>query len=201
MNLPNFFSLSRILLAPVFFLLCFLPQWTGIDGAGVFPFLLAVFLYIELSDLVDGYLARRKNQITNVGKVLDPFSDIISRTSYFLAFTVMGIMPALSFLIILYREFGILFLRMILAGRNIVLAARISGKIKSVLYSLASLMSLLLLYFRWVAGSGELPGLALAVQLCFAVVAGFSLISFLDYLLVFRRHLASPNSGETTHQV
>ena len=69
----------------------------------MFPLLLVIFLYIEASDLIDGYIARRQNLVTDMGKVLDPFSDIISRVSYFLVFTVMDIMPPLSFLIILYQ--------------------------------------------------------------------------------------------------
>jgi len=64
---------------------------------------------MELSDFVDGRLARRDNQVTAFGKLFDPFADVISRVTYFLAFASIGIMPLWVFLVVLYREFGILF--------------------------------------------------------------------------------------------
>ena len=195
MNLPNIITLTRIILAPVFFVLFFLPQWTGVPASVSFPVLVAVFLYIEASDLIDGYLARRRNQVTEIGKTLDPFSDIISRTSYFLAFTVVGIMPPVILLIILYREFGVVFLRMILVKRGLFLAARISGKIKSTIYSCASIMALLVLYFR-VSETGSvsaqtLESVQLATVVVFWIAAVISCLSFIDYVLASRRHLIS----------
>ena len=204
-NLANTFTLSRIILAPVFFFLCLLPQWTSIAPTKIYPALVLIFLYIEASDLIDGYVARQQNQVTDIGKILDPFSDVISRVSYFLAFTVMDIMPPLTFLIILYREFGIVFMRMILTKKNIVMAARISGKIKSLLYSLASIVAMIALYILWyqpAAGTalpqgGSLQIVALSRGM-FWLVAVFACLSFVDYLLTFRRYLPSP--PKTTDQ-
>lgn len=202
MNLANFFTISRIILAPAFFVCAFLPQLAGVPRSLVFPILVGLFLYIEASDLIDGYIARRTNQITDIGKVLDPFSDIICRVSYFLLFTVIGIMPPLSFLIILYREFGSVFLRMVLTKEKVFLAARISGKIKSLCYSAVSILSLVFMYLRWInpetapAASAGQDSLKIFIQACFFAAAGLSLFSLVDYLLVFRRHILSGDDSQ-----
>jgi CDP-diacylglycerol--glycerol-3-phosphate 3-phosphatidyltransferase len=198
MNLPNILTSTRLVLAPVFFILMFAPRWWGAPEALVYIALLIIFVYIELTDIADGYIARKKNLVTDLGKVLDPFSDVVSRVSYFLGFVVLGVMPPAVFLLILYREIGIVFVRMVLAQKGITLAARKGGKIKSVLYFLASGFGLLAVGEIWLGWSGALgltaeaaAGFDVMVQILFWVAAAFAIGSFIDYLIVFSRHMKS----------
>ncbi len=118
MNIPNKLTVSRLFLAPIFFVLYFLPNWTGMNAPALTWLLLLVYVLIEISDLLDGFIARRYQMVTDLGKVLDPFSDVISRMTYFVCLAFSGIMPLWVFLIILYRELSVTFLRMILMGKG-----------------------------------------------------------------------------------
>jgi CDP-diacylglycerol--glycerol-3-phosphate 3-phosphatidyltransferase len=79
MNLPNRISIARIILAPLFFVSYFLPIWTGSFNTVSSVLIMSIFLGIELSDFLDGYLARKYNLVSDLGKVLDPFADVLSR--------------------------------------------------------------------------------------------------------------------------
>jgi hypothetical protein len=86
----------------------------------------------ELSDLLDGKIARKYNLVTDLGKVLDPFADTLSHLTFFVCFFGYGIMPAWTFIIIMWREFGILFLRMLMMKTGKAMPANIFGKSKTV---------------------------------------------------------------------
>ncbi len=144
MNLPNRLSISRLFLAPVFFVVFFLPEWLPLTDSGSITrlsawALLVIYIVIELSDLLDGFIARRWNMITDLGKVLDPYADVISRITYFFCLSFTGIMPLWIFLIIVYRELSVIFLRMLLMRKGTAMAASMLGKAKAVLYAVAGL--------------------------------------------------------------
>lgn len=185
MNLPNFLTLSRIALAPVFFVLLFLPSWTGASFLVTWLIAWAVFLYIEVSDILDGVIARRRGLVTELGKLLDPFSDVVSRMTYFLAFSTLGVMPGWMFLVLLYRELGITFLRSVLFNRGIALAARGGGKLKAVLYAISGGAGLLLLGAKGLGFTSEYERY---VEIVAYVAYGLSIVaslgSFVDYLRV-----------------
>ncbi|MCF7954037.1 MAG: CDP-alcohol phosphatidyltransferase family protein, partial [Spirochaetales bacterium] len=126
-------TISRLFLAPLYFAAYFFPDWLGHSTALFTWIVLAIYILIELSDVLDGYIARKYNCVTDLGKVMDPFADVFSRLTYFVCFTVSGIMPAWVFLIILYRELGVTFLRMVMIKRGTAMAASIYGKFKAVL--------------------------------------------------------------------
>ncbi len=202
MNLPNILTSTRLILAPVFFILILSPLWWGVSMLPVYVSLIVIFVYIELTDIADGYIARKYNLVTDLGKVLDPFSDVVSRVSYFLAFVVLEIMPPLVFLLILYREIGIVFIRMILAQKGYTLAARKGGKLKSVLYFLAAGLGLLVLGEQWLGlVSSVLPWHSAGIWLehlttaLFWFSALFAVGSFIDYLFVFRRRMLGGSEG------
>jgi CDP-diacylglycerol--glycerol-3-phosphate 3-phosphatidyltransferase len=204
MNLPNILTSTRLVFAPVFFLLAFSPTWFDAPVLPIYIILVLIFIYIELTDIADGYIARKKNLVTDLGKVLDPFSDVVSRVSYFLAFVVLEIMPPAAFLLILYREIGIIFIRMVLAQKGIALAARKGGKLKSVLYFIASALGLLVLGDAWLDIFGALGASAgfsrtaeLLVPGVFWLSAIFAIGSFVDYLLVFRSHIRSDDAADS----
>jgi CDP-diacylglycerol--glycerol-3-phosphate 3-phosphatidyltransferase len=142
MNLADRLTASRLILAPLFFVAY---RWGGAMGQAIATAILwSLFGAIELSDLLDGQAARKQGTVSSFGKLFDPFADVVARMTYFVCFAFSGIMPLWAFLLILYREFGMLFIRMVLSGRGISLGARPGGKLKAVLYMLAGAASLLL---------------------------------------------------------
>ncbi|MFP4409437.1 MAG: CDP-alcohol phosphatidyltransferase family protein [Spirochaetaceae bacterium] len=104
MNVATALTASRLVLSPLFFVLFFLPEWTGSYHLVTVVLLWIVFFAIEISDILDGAVARRKNIVSDLGKLFDPFADVISRLTYFITFAAVGIMPAWIVLLILYRE-------------------------------------------------------------------------------------------------
>lgn len=183
MNLPNRLTVSRLFLAPLFFVLYFLPSWTGSESQLWIWLLLAVYICIELSDLLDGMIARSRNMVTDLGKVLDPFSDVISRMTYFVCLSFTGIMPLWAFLIILYRELAVTFLRMILMGQGVAMAASIWGKAKAVLYAVSAVLGILYSFLlRLLGDTAWLDASASVLYWIFAAAAAASVFSFISYL-------------------
>ena len=197
MNLPDKLTLLRIILAPVFavvyLLPVLLPQCAGYAAWSVAP-LWIIAVIAEFTDLFDGMAARRLNQCSDFGKLFDPFADTIMQISAFLCFVVDGILPAFLFLIVLYREFGILLLRNIMLQRGITMGARTSGKVKTVTYIIAAAIALLYTSLRRLDVFEPLqPILSIAAIAVFAISVLFSVISFIDYALVCR---AAVKTGE-----
>lgn len=142
MNLPNALSILRLILAPVFVLIFFLPESSESVSKVYILLLIIIFVLIELSDLFDGFFARKYNQVTPIGKLLDPFADVIGRLSFFLCYTMVGIMPFFVFLILFYRELSIVFLRMYMVGKGIIVAANKWGKLKAISYTVSGALGL-----------------------------------------------------------
>jgi len=174
-----------MILSPLFFLAYVFPAWSG--GG----FLLSavsmglIFVIIEASDVLDGYIARRFGLVTDIGKVLDPFADVLSRITYFFCFTLSGLMPAWVFLIIIYRELAVTFLRMVLIRRGVAMAASVWGKAKAVTYALGGLLGVV---FEIAARTGVekavfLDILGTAALLVFVFGALSSVLSFFMYLV------------------
>ena len=129
-------TLGRILLSPVFVLLYLYHDDIGV-GLVALPYLLISLVVLsELSDVFDGFVARKRNQVTELGKLIDPMADSIFRLSVFLAFTG-GVLqlPLLLVLVFFYRDTLISTLRTVCALRGVALAARLSGKIKAVMHA------------------------------------------------------------------
>lgn len=189
MNLPNLLTSSRIYLSPVFFLSFYFPLWTGRGQLFTVILLWTIYFLMEISDAVDGSLARALDQVTDTGKLLDPFADVVSRLTYFVCFVATGIMPAWAFILIMYREFGITYLRMILYKEGYALAARKGGKLKAVLYAIAGGAGLFIhtcRLLKWF--SGYLDGMVLIAKWLFAVAALLALVSFVDYLRAYYKY-------------
>ena len=126
MNLPNKLTILRVILIP-FFLVFLMVD--GIPGGKWIS--LAIFIVASLTDMLDGKIARKYNLVTNFGKFMDPLADKLLVCSAMIAFTGMGIMPAWIVIIIIAREFIISGFRLIAAEKNVVIAAGMSGKIKT----------------------------------------------------------------------
>lgn len=124
MNLPNKLTLLRIILVPVFIVL-YLTQ--------IYIPACVVFAVACITDMLDGRIARKYNLVTNFGKIMDPLADKILVYSAFCLFVEKGVVPGWMFIIILFREFAIAGMRTVAASEGTVIAAAMSGKIKTVL--------------------------------------------------------------------
>lgn len=125
MTTANKITIVRILLVPIFILLMLL-DFTGHKFAA-----LIVFIIAGASDSVDGYVARRYNQITDFGRFADPLADKILIISALLIFVQWGQMPAWCAIVIVMREFAVTGLRLIAVESGMVIAAAWSGKVKT----------------------------------------------------------------------
>jgi len=183
---------SRLYLAPAFFALFMWGETAGLPGWAVVVLLALLFAVIELSDLFDGMVARGSGTVSAFGKLFDPFADVFARITYFVCFAWVGIMPLWILLLILYREFGILFIRMVLAEKGIAMAARSGGKAKAVFYMIAGAFSLVywgLPRFGLHLGAGDVWARWFVIGL-YVIAAILAVASFVDYWLHFRKALA-----------
>jgi len=146
LTLAHYFTLGRIVLSPIFVILYLYHYSLGIHGT-LFPSLLILIVILsELSDVVDGFIARKMNQVTDLGKLIDPMADSIFRLSVFLSFTEGVVqLPLMLVLVLFYRDSLISTLRTVCALRGVALAARLSGKIKAVLQAIVIFFILLML--------------------------------------------------------
>jgi len=115
MNLPNKLTISRILLSPIFMVLIL------VDNLYSRYFATLVFIFAALTDLYDGYLARKTGVITGFGKFMDPLADKILTSTAFVSFVALGYVKAWMILTIIVREFLITGLRTLAAYKGIVI--------------------------------------------------------------------------------
>lgn len=126
MNLPNKLTISRILLTFVYIFFLF--------RSGVLSKYIALFLFItaSLTDLYDGRIARKRNLITNFGKIMDPIADKILILASFIVFAKFGIIPAWMVVVVILREVIVTGIRLFVISKSIVLEAQREGKHKTV---------------------------------------------------------------------
>ena len=191
MNLPNKLTVLRLIMVPVFFLAYSLPGWFG-EGARTVSIILMLICYVtaELSDLLDGKIARKYKMVTDLGKVMDPFADTLSHLTFFACFFGSGIMPGIAFIIIMWREFSILFLRMLMMGKGKAVAANIWGKSKTVLYAITSILSIAFIVAgHFWPGSWTLTYQTI-LNIFFYLAAFASLMSFMTYAVAIKKSRA-----------
>ncbi len=189
MSLPHSFTLLRLLLGPVFLLVYLYHKEMGISFQ-LLPYVLLLLMVIsELSDLFDGFFARRKNQVTELGKILDPMADSIFRLSVFLTFTQGVIkLPLLLVLLFFYRDTIISTLRTLCALRGVTLGARMSGKIKAVVQAAAGFLIILLMipYSRGVLDIQDLQNLSF---ISVFIACLYTLYSGAEYIYANRTYI------------
>lgn len=146
---PNIITMTRILLVPIFIviLLSPWPEWFGlmdyVDNYTKAIIATGAFICISCTDWLDGYLARKNNQVSDFGKFMDPLADKILVASALLALVELQTIPAWPVIIILAREFIVSGARMMAATKNVVIAASWYGKAKTVLQIAAIVLFLL----------------------------------------------------------
>ena len=202
MNLANKLTFFRIILAPVFFIIYLAPRFFPslfLNGVGwTIPVLWIIFIVSEVTDYFDGLVARKLNMSSDFGKFFDPFADTLVQITCFLCFVIDGlwgggILPVILLLFVIYREFGILFLRNLMLRKGITLGASIYGKIKTVAYIIAAGAALLVASIERL-GCCEfyLEYFKTGALVIFAISVIISIISFVDYLLVYQRKRKEP---------
>ncbi len=192
---PTFFSVAncltiiRIFISPIFLFIYLQHNSLGISQIYL-PYVLLFLLGVnELSDALDGFLARKYNQVTDLGKILDPMADSISRISVFLTFTQPPVnVPLVLVFVFLYRDSVISTLRTICALRGFALAARSSGKIKAIIQGVVAFFITLLLIPH---SLGKLSDDALYQLSTIALFlsASYALYSGVEYVYANRRHI------------
>lgn len=189
MNVAHVLTFSRILISPIFPLLYLEHEWLGVSLVWMPWILLFLLVLSEWSDFVDGMWARKKNQVTDLGRVLDPMADSITHISLFLTFT-QGVvqLPLLLVLVFLYRDLFISTLRTLCALKGVALAARLSGKIKAVMQGVvaALILVLLILYTQGWIMQETVQQLSLFLV---SVTALYTAVSVVDYLVSNRFYI------------
>ena len=136
----NKITLLRVALIPVFLVLCYLDHRIAAT---------VVFIIASLSDLLDGYIARRYNQVSNFGKFMDPLADKILVLAAMCFLVEKGQMPGWVVAVVLFREFAVSGLRLVAAERQHVIAAAWSGKIKTTCTMIGLCFVLVFTPFEW----------------------------------------------------
>jgi len=168
-NLPNALTLVRIFAVPLLVTLLMTKDHMLIAAL--------IFLAASLTDLLDGYLARKRGQITTLGVLLDPVADKLLITSAFISLIQYEIVPSWMVVIIVGREFAVSGLRSIASTQGFAISASELGKIKMV----AQVAAITLL----ILGHQEIPLLYPFGQFALYVVVLFAIVSAIDYFRTF----------------
>lgn len=190
MKVSNKFTIVRIIFAPIFLLLFFLPEYiniplfTKITGWILFPLL----AFAEFTDFLDGYTARKNNEVSDFGKLFDPFADVFLHITILFSFTIKGEFNFVCLILIIYREFTMNFLRMVATKKGVAIAARSGGKFKTCLYIFTGFVMLFVVCAKRIGfplssevGNGFKIAISILGWLC--VFAAY--FSFFDYLKKF----------------
>ena len=191
MKTSNKYTLTRIIFAPIFFILYYIPIWTGSFTKLSLLVAIPLLCFAEFTDFLDGYYARKHNEVSDFGKLFDPFADVILHMTTFvcLMFSVeegLGYTPRFIFILIMYREMAQTFLRMVAAKKGIAIAARKGGKVKTVVYIISGFYALFLeLLVRLDCIPDCFGALKIAATCLFILSLILSYSSFIDYLIHF----------------
>ena len=182
MTTANKLTIFRIILVPFFAYFLWTENWW---------ISLAVFVVASLTDLLDGYIARKYNQITDLGKLLDPLADKILMLSAFTIFALTGMIPWWGFSIIAAREAAVTLLREVAKKEGKVIAASIWGKLKTVTQIVSVILFICFANFRDDASDiGAVAWRNYVVMLqdaVFYVAVAITLMSGLDYIVKYVR--------------
>ena len=188
LNLPNSITLLRIFLVPILVVIL-LTRFEGKELWGV-----AVFLIAAFTDFLDGYLARKRGEVTNLGKLLDPVADKLLVSAAFISLVQEGLAPAEMVVIIIGREFAVMGLRSVASSQQITIPASFWGK-----YKMASqVITISLLIFGdhpW--GPSAVIGTKVRTLGWYAlwVVVILAVFSAIDYFIKFSRVFSVRREG------
>jgi CDP-diacylglycerol--glycerol-3-phosphate 3-phosphatidyltransferase len=184
MNLPTALTLVRIVLVPLL-VVVLLTEFEGRRIAGVPKDLFGagIFGLASFTDWLDGYLARRRRQVTWLGQILDPIADKLLTSAAFISLVQLDAAPAWMVALIIGREFAITGLRSLAHTKGFTMPASPLGKLKMSL----QVATILLLIVGW----GSWPVLAPIGYAMLWVVLAVAVVSAVDYYLKFQRLLSA----------
>ena len=169
---PNIVTSMRLPLAPLAVACLITETMWGTIAAAVLS------LALELTDVADGWIARKYRQVTDFGALYDPFSDAFTRYTLFLGLYAIHVADLWMVIAIFYRDASINFFRTIAATRNVVLAARKSGTIKAVVQGVGTQVIFVILVLQRLFPEWPLASIPWWTML---VVTTVTVASFVDY--------------------
>jgi CDP-diacylglycerol--glycerol-3-phosphate 3-phosphatidyltransferase len=187
MNLPNSLSVTRICLVPLL-VVVLLTKFEGRQIFGIQSEFVGagIFAIASLTDWADGYLARRRKQITPLGQVIDPLADKLLTSAALISLVQMGMAPAWMVAVVIGREFAVTALRSLTYARGVAIPASPLGKIKMI----AQVVAILALILSSAGEAAELLWWVGQAALWVVVIA--ALVSAADY---FRRFNLFPRNN------
>ncbi|WP_407436098.1 CDP-diacylglycerol--glycerol-3-phosphate 3-phosphatidyltransferase [Treponema sp.] len=197
MKLSDKFTLTRIVLSPVFLALYIIPVfYPTLTSFSVFTgwFLIPFLGFMEFTDFLDGFSARKNNEVSDFGKIFDPFADVIVHITTLSCFTFTHYFNPICLILILYREFTMNFIRMVASKKGVAIAARKGGKLKTCLYVLTGFVMLLVECAVRIGHPFEgsvLNGFTTAITVLSWLCVAAAYVSFIDYLANFKSILKS----------
>lgn len=189
MKMALILTLARIFICPIFLVIYLFYARLGIP-LHIMPFILLFILILcELSDVFDGIVARKKNEVTELGKILDPMADSIVRLSVLLCFTqgMVGL-PMLLVLVFVCRDAVISTLRTLCALHGTALAARASGKLKAILQAIA-IFTITLAMVPYTLGLISLVTLRDISFWVVFITAFYTILSGVEYVWTYRGYI------------
>src|SRR5947209_16671897 len=183
LNIPNLLSIFRILLVPPL-VVVLLTKFEGKEWWG-----LALFLLAAVMDFLDGFLARRRKQVTRLGTLLDPAADKILISAAFISLVELDprLVPAWMVVVIIAREFAVTSLRSFAAAESLVIPSGLSGKIKT---GVQVVSIALLIIYQQLGEFRHLAPLSLWVTLAVTVYSG------IEYFVRFGRLIVGSQGGQ-----
>ncbi len=167
MNLPNKLTMFRVILIP-FFIVFLLVPITPVDKW----IALGIFIVASLTDLLDGYIARKYNLVTNFGKFMDPLADKLLVCSALICLIELDRIPSWMVIIIIAREFVISGFRLIASDNGVVIAASYWGKFKTTFQMIAVCLMI-----------ADIEALAMVTLIVTWIAVILTVVSLVDYLI------------------
>lgn len=174
-TIPNVLSIIRILLVAVFCIVYFRPRMLWIA--------LAILVLSGMTDILDGYIARRFNQISDLGKILDPIADKLFQISTVVCFVISGAVPYWAVIIVVIKELVMLIGALVYYNRSeVVIAAKWYGKLASTMFFVCFLV---VFAFQLKENSLAVSPLAhTVIDICFLVTLAVSLFATVNYIVL-----------------
>jgi CDP-diacylglycerol---glycerol-3-phosphate 3-phosphatidyltransferase len=166
LNVPNVLSICRILLVPPL-VVVLLTKFDGKEFVG-----LGLFLLAALMDVLDGFFARRRQQVTRLGTLLDPAADKILISAAYISLVELDprVVPAWMVVVIIAREFAVTALRSFAAAEHLIIPSGVSGKVKTIVQVIS--IALLIIHSQIEEQFGRLAPASLWVALAVTVYSG-----------------------------